>query len=208
MRILARVLGTLLLVCGVVALIIGIAVMAIVGREDRIPLGEQQWSSTGAAVVSGDGLFSVMGPTLHVEATSEKPLFIGVGHTDDVTDYLDKTECTVISSWEPPSAFGTDQISGESKEARAKPDGLDWWVAQSTGDGSATLDWTMTDGHYSFVIMNADGSPAVDTDATLAIRIEGLFDTALLVAIGGLLGVAAGVASYVFTRRRKQVTAS
>ncbi|MDN5725883.1 MAG: hypothetical protein L0G99_08145 [Propionibacteriales bacterium] len=207
MRILSRVLGSILILCGVIALVVGIGVMALVGRDSRVPLGEQQWTSDGVAVVSSDGLFSVMGPTLQVEVTSrsEKPVFVGVGYTDDVSDYLSASSRTAISSWSPPGSFGTVQLRGEDRKIPG-PDGLDWWVAETTGKGSAALDWKMVDGRYSFVIMNADGSPELDTTAKLKLVIEGLFETALLVAIGGLLGLLIGILSFVLTRRRTPKT--
>jgi hypothetical protein len=41
-----------------------------------------------------------------------------------------------------------------------------FWAASAAGTGSPTLTWPTKSGHWSVVVMNADGSPGIDAQVT------------------------------------------
>ena len=77
---------------------------------------------------------------------------------------------------------------------KAPPTAQDFWVARATGT-DPTLTWTFTDGDWTVVVMNADGSGAVAADVSagaevpvMATLIAILFVLAALALLtGGLL---------------------
>ena len=57
------------------------------------------------------------------------------------------------------------------------------WLAQASGPGQATLEWTVTSGEFVVVLANSDGTAGIDARVRAATRIPGL------AAVGwGLLG--------------------
>ena len=75
------------------------------------------------------------------------------------------------------------------------PTEQDFWVAQATGSGTQTLQWTPTAGDWTVVVMRADGSAGVDASLGVAATVPGLTRAAwgllgggaLMLAVGGLI---------------------
>ncbi|MFG1907396.1 hypothetical protein [Kribbella sp. NPDC048928] len=200
MRFARIVLGLLLAVAGSVATVAGAAAAFwLVGPDNTISTPSRQLASTGLAVVSAPALLDRHGPTLHVSASGDKPLFIGVAQDLDVRDYLSGVAHTRVVSFDPPATFGTQDLRGGDKKL-TPPGELDWWVAQSA-TGAQSISWPVQDGRYDVVVMNADGSPAVGARVTFGIQVHRLFGICLLVLGAGVLVLALGLA--LMLRRRR-----
>ena len=87
-----------------------------------------------------------------------------------------------------PVRIDSQDVKGAAKPL-ARPADLDWWVRAGTG----SLAWPIEDGPYSLVVMNADGTPAVDADVTIGLEVDGAFRTCLIVAVAGLVLVGLGL---------------
>jgi hypothetical protein len=193
-------LGLLLAVAGSVATVAGaIAAFWLVGPDNTISTPSRRLACTGLAVVSAPALLDRHGPTLHVSASGDKPLFIGVAHDLDVRDYLSGVAHTRVVSFDPPAKFGTQDLRGGTGKL-TPPGELDWWVAQSA-TGAQSISWPVQDGRYDVVVMNADGSPAVGAQVTFGVQVHRLFGICLLVLGAGVLVLAIGLA--LMLRRRR-----
>ncbi|WP_410786525.1 hypothetical protein [Kribbella sp. C-35] len=195
-------LGLLLALSGLLAAIAGaVAAFWLVGPDNTISTPRRELASTGLAVVTAPSLLDRHGPTLHVSASGDKPLFIGVGQDLDVRDYLSGTAHTQLTQFDPPATFGTQELRGDTKKL-TPPGQLDWWVAQSA-PGSQAVTWPIQDGLYDVVVMNADGTPAVGAQVTFGVQVHRLFGICLLVLGAGVLVLALGLA--LVLRRRPVV---
>jgi hypothetical protein len=76
------------------------------------------------------------------------------------------------------------------------------WVASASGTGQQSLTWKLRTGDWSVVVMNADGSRAVDVDAAAGAQLPalgwlvgGLLTGAVIAALLGLLLLFLGLRS-------------
>ncbi|GAA1592180.1 MULTISPECIES: hypothetical protein [Kribbella] len=192
-------LGLLLALSGLVATVAGaVAAFWLVGPDNTITTPHRELASKGLAVVSAPQLLDRHGPTLHVSASGDKPLFVGVAQDLDVRDYLAGVSHTQVTRFGLPAAFGTEEVRGRTNKL-TPPGDLDWWVAQSAAGGQS-LSWPVQDGRYDVVVMNADGTPAVAAQVTFGLQVHRLFGICLLVLGAGVLVLAFGVA---LMRRRR-----
>jgi len=97
---------------------------------------------------------------LRVEATSSKPLFIGVGRSDNVRAYLDRVERDEITDLDF-SPFKADYRRLSGNRSPERPSEQEIWAAT----GVQKIDWNVRKGDWSIVIMNRDGSRGVDVQA-------------------------------------------
>ncbi|MCD9153529.1 DUF4389 domain-containing protein [Aeromicrobium duanguangcaii] len=99
---------------------------------------------------------------LNADSVTGRPIFIGIGPTADVDRYL--------------SGVGHDTLVGlddEDDEAKYRvttggppptaPTGERFWDVQDAGVEDVQITWTPKDGDWTVVVMNADGTPVVDT---------------------------------------------
>ncbi|WUJ73572.1 hypothetical protein OG809_09955 [Kribbella soli] len=198
-------LGLLLTLAGLAATVAGaVAAFWLVGPDNTISTPSREFASSGLAVVTAPTLLDRHGPTLHVNASGDKPLFVGIGQDLDVRDYLAGSAHTRLTRFEPPGTFGTQDLRGRSGKL-TPPGQLDWWVAQSAS-GSQSVSWPMQDGRYEVVVMNADGTPAVGAQVSFGVQVHRLFGICLLVLGAGVLVLASGLA-LMFRRRKVAVAA-
>jgi hypothetical protein len=184
---------TLRVAAGILAALVGLVALAvsavvsfwIVGPDDVLSVTPRQVSSKGLALTSPPDLVDYYGSRAVVTVeptTTEKDVFIGVGHDIDVRSYLGKMAQTRFTEVSYPSTVTTEEVRGTT--SRVLPPGeLDWWTAQVAGSGTQTLEWELADGPYDLVIMAADGTPGVDVTATFGLEFKGAFASSL--AVGG-----------------------
>jgi hypothetical protein len=124
---------------------------------------------------------------LAVESSADKPVFVGIAHTSDVTNYLQETSYTSVTDidYSPFHASYRDRDQGGDRRP-ARPADQDFWAASAHGSGTQTVAWDLEDGDWSIVVMNADGSRGVDTDISAAAKIPFL-GTLGWVSLGGAL---------------------
>ncbi|MGC4937142.1 hypothetical protein [Kribbella sp. DT2] len=197
-------LGLPLALVGVVATLAGAAsAFWLVGPDSTVETGEQRLASHGLAVATAPDLLDRHGFTLHVTASSARPVFVGVGHDLDVSSYLGGVASTRVVRFDLPSDFATQELKGTSERLNP-PTGLDWWVADASGAGKQSAEWETQDGAYDVVVMNADGTPGVDATVTFGAELKGLFGICLVVLGVGLILLFLGIWLVLPRRRRPE----
>jgi hypothetical protein len=218
-RVVRLVFGSLALLAALA--LIGSAIAAIVGLEtNRDTTGyfttHTHHYQTSSYALSTESL-NVGGVTgaleaglfrLRITATSTdsaKPLFIGIAHTADVNRYLTHVEHDELRDikFDP---FKVDYRRLGTSAPTALPAKQSFWQTRASGTGTQTISWPVEKGHWSALVMNADGSQPVSVDAQLAAHASGVWwiVTALLV-LGGLSLVGGSWLLYSGARRRTQV---
>lgn len=149
--------------------------------------------------VPGDQLPArLLGDTrLVADAQGGQELFVGVGPTAAVDDFLDGVGHDVVVAVRDDRAVLRTQPGGSDA---SRPVDQDFWAASGSGTGAVTVTWQPTNGDWTWVVMNTDASAGVEADVrvgaelpelgTLAGVLGGL---ALITALLGLALVATGV---------------
>lgn len=125
---------------------------------------------------------------LAVESSADKPVFVGIARTSDVSNYLHETSYTSVTDvdYSPFHASFRDRDRDHGGGRPARPADQDFWAVSAHGSGTQTLAWDVEDGDWSIVVMNADGSRGVDTDISAAAKVPFL-GTLGWVFLGGAL---------------------
>jgi hypothetical protein len=141
--------------------------------------------------------------TFKVTADSNegKDVFIGIIEDDDGLMYLKDVEYDYITEFNMDDYRHDPQIqyrrhSGD--ELSIPPTETDIWVAEASGPGRQTLTWSPEPGNYWLVIMNEDGSPDVNVDTSLAVKVPILSNIGGGLFLGGFVAMAMGVAIVYF----------
>ena len=115
---------------------------------------------------------------LAAESTGGASVFVGIGPTTDVRRYL-------LGVAQQQADFADGDRGDETPGARAPapPGSQAFWAASAEGTGRQAAVWPISDGEWSGVIMNADGSQGVDVTAQLGFKT----DLGLWVGIGALV---------------------
>ncbi len=115
------------------------------------------------------------------------PVFIGVGPTARVSEYLlgvPRDRVTGIDL--RAGSVDYDHVNGRTQPA--PPGEQSFWAAEIAGTGTQTLEWTLREGDWAVVIMNADASAPVAADVRLGARFGVIYPLiAGLTAIGVVL---------------------
>jgi hypothetical protein len=114
---------------------------------------------------------------LRVTPHAGKDLFVGIARTSDVTRYLRATAHTTVTDLDYHPFHADYATTGGARRAAA-PATRRIWVAQAHGRGAQTLTWDVTDGNWSVVVMNADGTPGVDADVRAGANVPFLNEVA------------------------------
>ncbi len=141
---------------------------------------------------------------VRVEVTAAEPatgVFIGVARSADADRYLAGVGHGRVGELGSDGGLGvTSEIRGGAPAAL--PGDEDFWVAQTEGTGTQTLQWTPSDGDWTVVVMRADGAAGVDVDARAGVTVpalpwiwSGLLVVGAVMAIVGALLVALAVRS-------------
>jgi hypothetical protein len=142
--------------------------------------------STNAARVSAQ-VFAVTSPEIRLEAPSDadawpdidvtltagtedgEAVFIGIGPSDEVADYLEGVHVAEVTGLRmPPFEVRTRDVPGS--ERPESPEAQDFWVASASGAGIQDLDWRVEPGTWTVVIMNADASEGIVTTVTTGVE--------------------------------------
>jgi hypothetical protein len=98
---------------------------------------------------------------LEVASRNDKPVFVGIARTKDVSAYLrDSSHATLTDIDVDP--FRATYRSHPSDRLPSAPADKGIWVASAHGTGAQTVTWDVKHGAWSVVVMNADGSRGVD----------------------------------------------
>ncbi|HEY3144301.1 MAG TPA: hypothetical protein VGJ86_24440 [Acidimicrobiales bacterium] len=199
-RVIAILVGLAFVVFGLFVLVPSALGLAVVGWDNKVDTDAERLDSPTAALASeidsigGDWLTDRPGGdkdsaelTVKSESRGDQELFLGVGPADEVNAYLDQ------GPWDKVDAFDNSASSDVSKietkrqgsgdpVALPAPSGQDFWKDEAQPGKSVELAWDFRKGDWSIVLMNADGSPKVDTDTSFELYIPHL-NVLLLVGI-------------------------
>jgi hypothetical protein len=132
---------------------------------------------------------------LRIAATSDgaKPLLIGVAPAADVNRYLARAEHDELRDikFDP---FKVDYRRLGTGAPTALPAKQSFWQTRASGTGTQTISWPVKKGHWSAVVMNADGSRNVSVDAQLAARLSGAWWFVTAFTALGALSLVGGIA--------------
>ena len=190
----------------------GLALAALSGTDGTLSTGPHHHATSATAVVSDEGDLGGTGflpngdPTVKVSVkNSDKPVFVGIGRADDVDRYLAGATVQTVSDFDL-WPFQLDTATRKGDRQPGSPLDETFWVAQSDGTTSTAASWKAHDGSYRVVVMNADGSPGVDVEGSLALRVPVLGTLAVTGLVGGGTLVVIGVPLLVAGLRRKENT--
>jgi hypothetical protein len=119
---------------------------------------------------------------LKVDSRADKPVFVGIARTSEVSRYLRDTAHAVVTdvSYSP---FRAEYRAHAGAQRPSRPADQRFWVASAHGADAQTLTWDVKHGNWSVVVMNADGSRSVDAGVKAGANVP------ILPAIGwGALG--------------------
>jgi hypothetical protein len=142
---------------------------------------------------------------LRVTATPGTDVFVGIAPVGDASAYLDGVGRTVVRD------FGTgssNEVVVPGDAPAGAPGSQDIWAAQASGPGTQTLTWTPSEGNWTLVVMNADGSANVAVKASIGATIPALTGLAWGVLIGGLVLTVIAVLIIVLAVRRRPAVPS
>ncbi len=131
------------------------------------------------------------------ELDGSRPIFVGVTSAAEAQAYLSSTSHDDFRD----TAKGAVYVGRPGGAPSELPAGANIWISQSSGTGSQTV-YVPAKQPFTLVVMNADGSRALNVRVDLAASLPGLglFGAGLLVV--GLLVFAGGVALIVVPIRR------
>lgn len=176
-----------LTVLGAVVAVAGIAVMVVLGPDGRVTTGPHAIDTDAAAVVTAPGVVKIVGVQvdLLVEVPIDKPVFVGVGNTVDVEDYLKNTARVEVTSYEAPWTIATRDVEGEPNVPSA-PTALDWWFVSQAGLGGADISLTLPDEPVSVAVVAVGSTNLSGLEVTMAYGIRGGFGRGAGIALLGI----------------------
>jgi len=126
------------------------------------------------------------------------PVFVGIGRSSDVEQYLANVSHAEISdaSFHNGNLRDADvtTVPVPGTAMPEPPSEQSFWVASASGTGTRSVAWKVASGAYSAVVMNADGSRPVAVDASVGVKLNWLLALAVGLLIGGVVVLAVGVA--------------
>ena len=139
---------------------------------------------------------------IEAEPRNGKPLFVGIAPTRDVAAYLRGTPHTTVTDIEY-DPFDASYRDHRGSRAPQRPGDQRFWAASAHGAGTQTVTWDVADGDWSVVVMNEDGSRAVDAAVGAGAKVPFLAPAGwAALGAGVLLAAAAGAALVAAVRRR------
>lgn len=208
-RIVAVVIGSLLTLVALGVLAVGAAVAYAGHSRDAagfVTSGPAPVASDAYAVVVPRVGVDLRGPdqayardllgTVRIRATADAPdraVFLGLARTADVDAYLRGVGHDEIRDIDvdPVRVHYTDRAGG----APTSPPGEQtFWERSSAGTGTRTIEWQVSGGDWTVVVMNADGTAGVRADVDLGGTLPvlrgatiGLFVAGGVLLVGGVL---------------------
>ncbi len=152
---------------------------------------------TGAPGWFADLLTDPVDVRIKGSSNTGSSLFLGIGDADDVEAYLADVAYDEVSSIEFEGA-DVDYTHRDGSAQPGAPAAETFWVASSEGVGVQTVDWSVQQGEWSVVVMNADGSVGVDADLVLGARISNIIVVAWIVLAVGVVLLVVGL--WLFSR--------
>ncbi len=182
-----------LTVFGALLAIAGLGVMLILGPDSRFTTGPHAVETEGIAVVTAPKVITWANVRIDVlaEVPVQKPIFVGLGNTVDVQDYVSETARLEFTDFHTPWKTKTRTIDGKAGLPGA-PTALDWWIAGSAGRGGAGISTNLPDQTVSLAILSVGDSNLSGLKVSLAYGVEGGFAKGIGVLLLGAGAVLLG----------------
>ncbi len=145
--------------------------------------------------------------TLRITVSSNDPsknVFIGITAASDATSYLGDVAYDEITRFSVSSSHTLDvEYTAHSGDTiPSAPTTHAFWTTSRHGAGTQTLEWAPEAGNYWIVLMNEDGSKAVDATISLGVKIPLLATIGSGLLAGGILAlIVGGIIIYLGIRR-------
>jgi hypothetical protein len=134
-----------------------------------------------------------------VTATSaDVPVFVGIAATSDVDAYLGDAAHATLTDFNDSPVYETSGTTG----LKALPATTDIWVVQASGTGTQQVVWPARSGHWTVVIVNADGSRGVNADVAAGATVPALGWLAPTLLAAAALGLVIAILLFVAAFRR------
>jgi hypothetical protein len=208
-------LGGTVAVLGALLALAGGAIFAAFGSDGVLSTDRHDFSTTTSALVSGTAsiddtadVADALGDTridIDARADGNRPVFVGIGRTADVDRYLAGAAVDEVTDFDAgpfDSDFSIERDRHAGTAIPAAPGEQSFWVAHSTGRDTAAVDWKVRDGDYRVVVMNADGSRGVATQAKFGVDVPYIPGIGIGILVGGVLLAAVGATSMALAARR------
>ena len=211
--------GWVVTILGAVCAVAGLAVMIVLGPDSRFTSGPHAIDTDGIAVVTAPAAINWKGVQVDVlaEVPVNKPVFVGIGNSVDVENYVKETRRLEITSFSTPWNLKVRDVEGRDGLSGA-PTALDWWLAGSAGLGGARISTLLPDETVSAAVLSVGSSNLQGLKVSYAYGVKGGFAKGgglLLVGLGAVWGGAlirrgeglsdAEDGDTVFVRRREAV---
>lgn len=180
---------------GVVMLLGGAGILALYGfaRDDDgfYTSDSEPLRSPGSAIVTDDfdlgndvpeGLLGTV--RVRAESTDTSPVFVGIGPTQDVTNYLGRAGYTRVTDFSDGNPVYAEQPGGA---LRRPPGSQGFWVASSEGAGERAVEWDVEGGSWTIAVLNADARRGVDVDADIGAKVGWVLWVGLGLTLVGLV---------------------
>ena len=192
-------LGIALTLIGLFMTIGGVAIVAWVGLDGSFALSESRAVSDGNALVFDDIDIDRHLPSSGNLATTlelrvqggHKDVFIGVGPAALVARYLRGVPVDRIVQVNWAGGVRTESVPGSATPPGA-PATKKLWTVQAQGS-TASIRWTLADGDWIVVIMNADASAGVDVTGSASVTLPLLGPIGAVVLVVGLAFLVGGI---------------
>jgi hypothetical protein len=140
---------------------------------------------------------------LTVSGRPGAPVFVGIARTNEVDVYLAGVAHDEITTGAGEPAYRRVPATSSATASPSVPADQTFWAAQAVGAETVSLDWKVTSGNWTVVVMNADGSPGVAGVMAPSVRSDALGPLAVtLLATGLFLALLAVVILVLAFRRR------
>ena len=184
--------GWIVTILGAVCAVVGLAVMIVLGPDSRFTSAPHSVDTDGIAVVTAPSVISWKGVQVDVlaEVPVNKPVFVGIGNSVDVQNYVKDTRRMEVTSFKTPWNLRIRDVEGREGLSGA-PTALDWWIAGSAGLGGARISTVLPDQTVSVAILSVGSSNLQGLEVSYAYGVKGGFAKGaalLLVGLGGIWG--------------------
>ena len=184
--------GWIVTILGALSAVAGLTIMIVLGPDSRFTTGPHEIDTDGIAVVTAPSVVSWKGVQVDVlaEVPVNKPVFVGVGNSVDVENYVKDTRRLEVTSFSTPWNVRIREVEGREGLSGA-PTALDWWIAGSAGLGGARISTLLPDQTVSAAILSVGSSNLQGLKVSYAYGIRGGFAKGVglvLLGIGGIWG--------------------
>ncbi|HEY7630422.1 MAG TPA: hypothetical protein VH817_06975 [Thermoleophilaceae bacterium] len=130
--------------------------------------------------------------TVRIRASSTQPIFVGIGRSSDVDKYLARVPHSEITDFDAdPFKVKSHLVPGAGRPA--PPASQRFWVAQTSGSGTQTVNWKIESGTWSAVAMNADATRNVAFIFQAGAKVPSLKWVVIGVLVAGVLLLGLGI---------------